>query len=394
MTAHKIIVSFVGENENGILRQLSHDLMKQLEPAGFSGHVIDLGKPDWLQQFSPLLQKGIYVALGHAGIGAGLEINGQSLWDAVKVPFVSIMADPPSAVPQNHSVKSHYVANAYIFEEWLRFQQRFIRSTQFSTLVGCPGVVPNPLCDQTAWRDRSQRMVFVKTGENPQVRRDTWNTIPSRWKRVLEEASASAITRQTGDITDILVAACDAYNVQTDSRREIFYFLFQECDLYVRSYRANELVKALLALPVDIYGRNWDHLKDGATKARFHSAIDAGRLYELYADTQFLLNTSPNMASGIHERVACGLASRCCVVSDRNDFSEKNLKHLPVFHGFDSFDVNLPAYMSDLYYSKTDYTDRTQAGLDYARQHLNAQEMMYAFLEIADELRFADALVR
>ncbi|MBO1327378.1 hypothetical protein OQ496_00915 [Acetobacter suratthaniensis] len=394
MTAHKTIVSFVGENENGILRQLSHDLMKQLEPAGFSGHVIDLGNPDWIQQFSPLLQKGIYVALGHAGIGAGLEINGQSLWDAVKVPFVSIMADPPSAVPQNHSVKSRYVANAYIFEEWLRFQQRFIRSTQFSTLVGCPGVVSNPLCDQTAWRDRSQRMVFVKTGDDPERRRTKWQDLPPRWRRVLEDASASAVTRQTGDITDIFVAACDAHHVQTQSRQEIFYFLFQECDLYVRSYRANELVKALLALPVDIYGRGWDHLRDQATKARFHTAIDAARLDALYADTQFLLNTSPNVASGIHERVACGLAARCCVVSDRNEFSENNLKELPVFHGFDSFDVNLPAYMSDLYYSKIDYTDQTLAGLDYVREHLSAQKMMYAFLEIADELRFAEALVR
>lgn len=394
MTAHKTIVSFVGENENGILRQLSHDLMRQLEPEGFSGHVIDLGRSDWLQQFSPLLQKGIYVALGHAGIGAGLEINGQSLWDAVKVPFVSIMADPPSAVPQNHAVKSRYVANAYIFEEWLRFQKRFIRSAQFSTLAESTGVVPNALCNQTAWRDRSQRMVFVKTGEDPQVRRQTWSNIPPRWRNVLEEASRCAIGRQTGDITDILVDACVAHNIQTESRQEIFYFLFQQCDLYVRSYRANELVKALLSLPVDIYGRGWDHLKGSATTARFHSAIDAGRLYELYADTQFLLNTSPNIASGIHERVGCGLASRCCAVSDRNEFSEKNLKDIPVFFGFDSFDPDLPTYMSDLYHSKTDYTDLTLTGLAYADQKLSAKKMMHAFLGIADELRFADALVR
>lgn len=235
MTAHKTIVSFVGENENGILRQLSHDLMQTLKPYGFVGHVIDLTQSDWIQQFDILLHKGVYMAWGHAGIGARLEVNGKSLWDAIKVPFISLLADPPCAILQNHKIQSRYVANAYVFSEWLSFQKRFIGSNQLSTLLKSVGTVPNPYRDKTVWRDRSRRMVLVKTGENPEKRRERWKNLPPRWRSILEDAAAAALKHRTGDITDKIVAACDAYNFQTDCRREFFFYLFQECDLYVRA---------------------------------------------------------------------------------------------------------------------------------------------------------------
>ncbi|WP_231854220.1 hypothetical protein [Gluconacetobacter diazotrophicus] len=386
------IVAFVGENENGILRQFSRDLMALVEPDGYRGHVIDLHASGWPQRLAEIARDGIVMAWGIAGIGAILESEGRNLWDTIKVPFVSVLADPPCALPRNHFIRAHYVANAYVFEEWLRIQREFIRSPQYSTLINCVGLPSQPERDTIPWRDRPQRMAFIKTGGDPEARRKDWATLPPRWRAILEDAAAVAVQRSTGDITDIFLAACKEHGLSTEHRLEILFTLMQALDLYVRECRMTSVVTAVLDLPVDIYGRGWEYLSHKATRARFHPAIDAAHLASIYAATQFSLNTSPNISSGLHERVACGLDSRCCVVSDENAFMKKMLAHVPTFFGIDPNSPELTDRLAQIYYDKTDYTDATQVGVDLVSRQFDGRTLMFSLLRIAEEMRSADPL--
>ncbi|MBM9403561.1 hypothetical protein JUN65_18475 [Gluconacetobacter azotocaptans] len=331
------------------------------------------------------------MAWGHAGVGARLELQGKNLWDAIKVPFVSVLADPPCWIPHNHFIRAHYVANAYVFAEWLHIQRTLVRSPQYSTLIDSVGVVPQPQRDAIPWRERPQRMAFIKTGGNPAARRESWTTLPPRWRTILEDAGAVAVRRSTGDVTDVLLAACEEHGLSTEHRLEILFALMKELDLYVREHRMTSLATALLDLPVHIYGRGWDHLSHRATRARFHPPIDAAHLSSVYAATQFILNTSPNISSGLHERVAYGLDARCCVVSDENAFMKKTLAHVPTFFGIDTNSADLADRISELYYSQTDYTDATQIGVDLISSQFDGKAFMLSLLRIADEIRAADA---
>lgn len=391
MTTPRNIVAFVGQNENNILRQFSLDFMSFLDPARFSTHVINLYDPDWITQFGRLSDEGIAMAWSHAGIAALLENNNEIIWDTLKIPFVSVLADPPSWCVRNHFIRSRYVANAYVFSEWLQVQNRFIKSPQLSTLIPHLGITPNTKRDAIPWRDRPQRMVMIKTGGNPEQRRQSWKNLPARWRNVMEDASSVAVNLPTGDITDIFVNACASHNLSTEHRVEIFHGLLHELDLYVREYRMNVVVRALLDLPVNIYGRGWDHLAPLATQAKFHSAFDATHLSSVYASTQFLLNTSPNIASNFHERVGQGLDSRCVVVSDQNSFTRENLKHIPTFYGFDTTDPTLADQFHTLYHSQKDYTAETQVGVDYIAHNFNCAKFMESLLEIAKEIHTANA---
>lgn len=393
MSDSRNIVAIVGNNENGILRQVSQDLMALLEPEGVRGHVIAMGKPDWPARLTELIQEGITMAWGCAGIGAAIASNGQNLWESMKIPFISVMADSPCARPSNHFVRSCYVANAYLFSEWLHIQRTCIRSPQYSTLVNNLGAMPNPGRDTIPWRNRPQRMTFVKTGGNPEVRRGHWKDLPPRWRSILEDAGATAIGRGTGDITEIFFAACRTHGLSTEHRFEIVLALMQELDLYVREYRMTAWVSAMLDLPVNIYGRGWGHLSHKAKQARFYPAVDASLLPSICAGTQFMLNTSPNVSSGIHERVAYGLDSRCCVVSDKNTFSEERLADVPTFFGIDSNSPDLPGELAELYHSKTDYTDVTQVGVDFVSRNYGGKDFMHSLLLIANELKAADSLL-
>ena len=387
--ANTTIVAFVGDNENGILRHLSHQLMELLRPHGFHGCVIDLHDPSWLNQLDAALKKGVFMAWGHAGVGAKLEKEGQCFWDLAKVPFVSVLADPPCARPCNHAITSNYVANAYLYPEWLRVQQRFIKSRQLSVLVQ-GGIVPNRHRDDIAWARRPRRMVLVKTGADAQARRAAWKDLSRRMRSILEDAAAIAVNQPTGDVTDILIGAVEANGMMLDGRTDILFALMTELDTYVRDARSTALVSALLDVPADIYGSGWDHLKDGATRARFHPAFDADAMPQIYAEAQFMLNTTPNFSSGVHERVAYGLDARCCVVSDENQFMQTHLSGIPTFLGIDPRDPALGERLRAIYNDPTDYTDAAQPALDLVAREFSGLRYMLSLLELAQEIRLED----
>lgn len=390
MSSPRNIVAFVGQNENGILRQYSHDLMALLAPDGYVGHTIDLHTPNGLQKLNDLFPQGIAMAWGCAGVGSGLRHNDQILWDIAKIPFISVLADPPCWMPVHHFMPSRYVANAYVFKEWLQVQRRLVGSPQYSAVLDAVGVPPNPHRDDIAWRDRSQRMAFIKTAGDPQARRQKWANFPSRWRAILEDAAASAVVCETGDITDIFLAAYKSHGLCPDHRKDILFGLMCELDLYVREHRMTAFATALLDLPVDIYGRGWDHLAHKATRARFHPAFDAMTLNRVYANTQFILNTSPNIASNVHERVASGLDSRCCVISDHNAFTRQHMADIPTFFGVDPNSPDLADQMAALYHSPTDYTEATRIGASYAARTFDGRAYMLAMLKIAEEIKTAE----
>ncbi len=387
------IVSFVGQNENGILRHLSHGLMSLMEPFGYTPQLIDLADPDWPNQLETVLKSGVAMAWGHAGIGAGLQIEGQNLWERIQVPFVSVLADSPCWRPCNHAVASRFVVNAYLYPEWLSVQRQFIRSSQVSAVVQ-GGLIPNPLRDSIAWRDRPRRMVLVKTGGDPVARREGWAALPARMRAVLEDAGHAATALPTGDITGLLIEAAAAHQITFDGRTDILFGLMAELDLYVRDSRSTALVAALLDVPADIYGRGWDHISHRAGRARFHPAIGAGCLPQIYAETQYMLNTTPNFASGVHERVAYGLDARCCVLSDQNAYMRDALHHIPTFSGFDPTDSALPQWLAAQYNDPTDYTDLAEPALAFTAEAFDGVRYMRSLLDLADGVRagerFAD----
>ena len=382
------ILAFVGENENGILRAISNELHELVGPHGFTGQIIDLSTPTWADELDGALQSGVLFAWGAAGIGARLRSGDQLLWDAVKVPFISLLSDSPSWMPANHRIPSRFVANGYLFRDWLAMQRRLIRSPQLSTLLPV-GVIANPMRDQTPWSCRPHRMVFVKTGHPPALHRSRWLGLPPRFRAVLEDSSAAALQSGVGDITSIFLDCVDHHDLFLEGRPDILFGLMRELDVFVRDSRSTALVHGLLDLPVDIIGRGWDHVSRLGGKARFHPAVAAATLPSLYCQTQFLLNTMPNFSSGTHERVLNGFASKCCVVTNQNPAMRDQFGALPSYFAVDTESAGLPDRLAGLYHGTEPYDDHLQPALDLVTTEFDAAAMMRGMIDLSLEVREA-----
>ncbi|WP_426955158.1 glycosyltransferase family protein [Muricoccus radiodurans] len=384
VTGH--VVAVIGQNENGILRESASRFMELLRPLGVAGHVLDLFRPDWPATLDALLQERVLFAWGPAGVGAHLPLEGGNLWDALRVPFISVLADHPCIMPRNHHVPALHVANGYMVPDWLAVQRSLIRAPQLSGILPL-GVLPNPHRDAIPWRDRPHRMVFVKTGSDPEAWRRRWADFPARIRAVLEESSEAALHGWPREVTEAVSEAAEGQGLWLEGRPEALFGLCYEVDTYVRDVRSTALARALLHLPAVIHGRGWEHLAGQATRARFLPALDAALLPTLYAESGFVLNTSPNFTRGIHERVVNGFASGACVVSDANPVMEERFSGLPSFFGVDVMDPDLPDRLAALFHDTTDRGDAVRPAAELAARDFDAMGFMQGLIGMAHEIR-------
>jgi hypothetical protein len=391
----KTVVALVGENENGVLAAGSRELLAAMKPHGIDGHVVNLHAPGWTDQLGRLANDGILFAFGFAGIGAILDhIDPVSraklnLWDTLRVPFISLLADQPANQPRNHRVAARYVVNGYFFRDYFELQRSLIRSPQISVML--PQIcTANPHRDKTPWGRRPHRMVFVKSGGDPALLREHWPNFPARFRAILEEASAEILKRPTQDINGIVLACFASQGIELGDRHEIYFAAVQQIDLYVRLVRATQMARALCRVPADIIGARWDHIDKAGAKARFLPPVAADTLPELYADTQFIVNVTPNFSSGAHERVLQGMAAKACVISDDNDFARRRFGALPSYRGFDWSDPDWPEKIVAWFDSREDYGDRLQPAVDLLATEFEVGKQICALLEIADLVRYGE----
>lgn len=387
------VVAFVGENENGILADFSRAVMEPLAPMGLRGHVIDLHAPGWADALQPLAQEGLAFAWGAFGAGAMLNVNGTNLWEMLQTPFISAMADTPCQLPKNHRVASRWVANGYMYRDWLDVQRRLIRSPQISALLP-HGVLPNPHRDVLPWSRRPHRMVFVKTGENPARRRAGWEGWPHPLRALLLDAAEAAAQRPTGDITGLVLEAALARGLYLEERLEILFAVTLEVDLHTRALRATAFARALLPLGATIIGRGWDHLDTAGARATLHPAVPAAELPRLYAESQFLVSTNPNFSHGVHERIPNGFAARACLVSDHNDFTRERFAALPSFFGLEWTSPDFAERVAALFHDPTDYGPLTEPALDVAERDFGAEGFLRGMMDLADIVRAGNRLER
>ena len=380
--APRTVVALLGENENGILRSLCRGFMDLLPPYGLAGHIVDMRAPGWEAELAGHVERGLLFAWGSAGVGARMPKGDGLLWDAAGVPFISVMSDSPCIMPANHAVPSRWVANGYIHRDWLDVQRRLIRSPQISALLPI-GTLANPGA-ATRWADRAHRMLLVKTGRDPALHRAEWTALPRRFRAVLEEASAAALQAGVGDIAATVLRCLEEHDLFLDGRTDLLFGLMQRVDGYVRDHRSTDLVRALLDLPVDIVGRGWDHAAHPRSRARFHPAADAASLPALYADTQFLLNTMPNVSYSTHERVLSGFAAGAAVVTNENADMRARFGALPSYLPIDTAAPGLCARLAELFHSPA--VPDTAPALALVAAEFSGEGFMRGLIDLALEV--------
>lgn len=380
------VIAFVGENANGILETQSRRFHKLLEPLGLEGQVLHLGDPNIVARIEDAMAHDIAFAWAYAGVGARLAAGSRNLWDALQVPFVSVLADAPYIMPTNHCIPTPWVVNGYVYREWLELQQTQIRSHQISAHLSM-GVIPTPNAATRPHSARPTRMLFVKTGADPAAISARWSLWPARLQPVLHDCAAVLAQMAPQPIAPVVLASLAAHNLALDGSKPLLFGLMHQLDTYTRAVRATTMAHALLALPVDIVGEGWAHVAAAGGRARFHGAVNATELDAMYADTRILVNVTPNLASGAHERVLRGFAARCRVISDDNDHVRTALQHLPSYHPVTWHAHDLADQVTAIFNDPAPFDGQLEAATDHVARHHDPTAFLQRMVDLAELAR-------
>jgi hypothetical protein len=329
------IIAFVGENANGILRWWTQEILNRLTAHGFDGALIDLRDPDWVPTLSAELDKGAPpFCFSFQGMGMNLAVDGKNFWEAGNIPFLSVMGDSPCYMPRLHMANPRIGYLLYSCSDFYDAYRTYLKGPALAMLQPY-GFPANPHAEEIPWESRSNDVVYVKTGVDPDAISRQWEALPWRVRTLIDDAVGAALSGSDATIPDLAAGAFAAASIHWAERTELFWLVTHQVDMFVRARRAAAMMRALMRHPgVRVHG-NWDFLDTSSARARFLGPIPADQLPALYADTRMVANVSPCVRNGVHERVLAGLMAKALVLSDSTPFARDRLALYPAYRAVD-----------------------------------------------------------
>lgn len=337
-----LVFGFVGQDRNLVNLGVSQGIAQKFEPFGFEVAIIDLSKPGSSDTFAARAKdRTIAFAFGFQGVGSRLtHPSGRNLWQALQVPFVSLLFDNPAYMPDNHKVDSDWVINLYHCRDFLEIQKNYIHSRQISRLMPF-FVEPNTTYYDRPWAEREIPCLFLKTGNDPAELAQSWKRFPKTAQSVLHDVVASLRKAGAPDICGTLVRRLEADDIHVPPGNDLFWTLVRNIDDYLRREHSTQMARILCKLDAVIIGDNWDHIDKTGCRARFLPPIGADVAIQYFGNARFICNTNPIGRYATHERVALGLMSQGAVITDDNDYGRQNFGDLPSYLGFNWADPDL-----------------------------------------------------
>lgn len=328
------ILSFVGENENGILLWWTERILQAFAPFGFDYQIVDLMDAGWREHLAGHLAGGMPAfCFAFQGFGMGLKLNGENYWSLNGIPFIAYMGDAPYHAPALHAAEGPGLYYIYGCIDFIETYRDYLDGAAYASFVQF-GYPENPHCDRVPWDKREHAIVFAKTGVDPRSFRAEWAQLPGPLRKVVEDGAEIMLGGAGASVAAACAAAFKQRLIHYGQQNEFFLFACSSVDRYVRAVHAERMVQALLPLDALIVG-NWSHLDRSNARARFAAPVHALALDELYADAKIVVNTLPSVRAGSHERIVAGQFAKAAVVSDTTPFLDRDLSECPSFVGID-----------------------------------------------------------
>ncbi len=380
------VLAFTGQNANGILDWWTAQILHGFARHGLHHRIIDVEDKDWRTRLADTLIAGNPAfCFSFQGFGMDLRLEGRNYWSINRIPFLSYLGDSPYHNPALHNAEGEGLYLLYGCADFLDTYRRHLHGRAFATTLRY-GYPENPNADAAPWAERDLGILYVKSGVDPAQLAAGWTGLPTRVRAILHEAAEAALAGADDAIADLCAAAFERSSIHCGDRRELFLFVCSTVDRYVRAVRADRMVRSLMRHDATIIG-DWSHLDRAGARARFCSPVSADVLDSLYANARIVVNTTPSVRRGIHERVMAGLFAKCAIVSDATPFMQQTLDGCPSFFGLDIDGQDFPDRLGATLAAAVDdgaMPDRIAASFATARRLFSFDDFIQAMIDILE----------
>lgn len=299
----------------GVLVHFTNAMAAALQRQGVScrvlgaanGHTPDLVKqilldsPDYTLSFNGLLP----------------DAQGEFLCDRIGIPHIALVVDGP-----NHFLdlmKSPLTRVASIDKDFTAFFQAFSQQE----VLFIPHAVEKDYLEPID-SSRIYDIVLFGTCIDYEERLKQWPKIfPKDVCRILEDAVSICIADQR---IPYFQALQNALVDRVDPRPLDFLALLEQVETVMRGRDRVELVRAIQHTQVHLFGtktgeQGWEHYFAGKQKnVTLHGQISYERVLQVMAQSKIILNSSPHIRNGAHERIFTGLMAGATVITNESPY--------------------------------------------------------------------------
>ena len=248
----------------------------------------------------------------------GVPYNDQNeqICQDLKLPNISVLIDAPFYFL--HLLKTFYA----IFTCYDRSDALYYRDLGYRLVFLPHAVEPGAAPDWAA--ERKYEVVMLASVIDPDEIRSEWYRLyPLEVAKSMDEAAEAALTTPGLNTHQAFLTAMRrrGHEVERDAKKmmEILKLIEQ----FYRGKDRIELVKSIRNVRVDIFGKGkrkgWSDLIHQENVV-FHEAVDFGEAFKVMQQSKIVLNSSPMIKDGAHERVLYGLLSGSFVLSSYSKY--------------------------------------------------------------------------
>ena len=319
--------------------------MATLESLGYCVETFVLGAEFDLAKLLELIRSRSWrFAYGMSGVGINIQVQvgnprlqpPQNIWQAARIPYFDWKCDHPCHNFPVHTVSSRYLMHGYVFPDHAQFSVEHLNTSGmvYPLHIGLPDPNVFPQIDLPL-RARNGRFLFTKSGGDPDQRRSKWSRFPKIISKILNLAADKIALESLPSVryVDVINEIGIENGLIVASTSALLFELLQELEMHERSRRATLIVESLLDFPIDVYGKDWEHVNfEGKNALRHETALPFETTLDLMPKYLGCLNSNPLVERSVHDRcffsIACGTPS----ISDRNAFSIATMSKLTDFN--------------------------------------------------------------
>lgn len=230
----------------------------------------------------------------------------------IKLSHIAVLVDAPFYA--FNAMRCPYV----LFTCCDRSDAQYYQKMGFDRLIFLPHATtlqPSP-----EWNlKRKYDVVMLSTPIDPKKERKAWDKFyPPELSKLMEDAAELVLNTPELNVHQAFLAVMENKNKKLKFDTMTLQDILKRIEVYYRAKDRIELIKAIKDVRVDLFGQgincNWRDLirQDNVV---FHDAVEFKDALRIMHESRIVLNSSPMIKDGAHERVFAGLMSGAFIFS-------------------------------------------------------------------------------
>lgn len=339
-------------NQYGVIDAFLEGLAEALNRHGVRARILTANYHDPASFIDQILADAPDCTLSFNGLLP--DSQGRFLADLIKIPHVAFLTDAP-----NHFfpiIRSQYTILSCVDQNFCYFFHQF----RLPNVMFLPHAVNRSLVSSDQPREYEVLMLasFIDCDE---IRNEWKKKYGPALTQVLEEAAEKTLTERDTPYLRAFVETLDHHQrlgADINPKQIDYESILNDLEGYIVGKSRLDVLRAIRDVPVHLFGRNenggWQKYLKNHSNIHIHPEVPYKEALELMKKAKIVINITPQIKLGTHERILSGLMSGAAVLTLTTPFMVEHFeegKDIAFFgpQNWDEMNRKIQFYLNDEY---------------------------------------------